>query len=423
MKKVYLILASFFFVTVYAQKKIDCSPKIKQYQAFLEASKLDEAYEPWSFVKKSCPKGNETVYTDGVKILLHKIEATDKERKEFSVRELMALYDQYYKYFQNSVQDYEVKKAMLLYDNKVGTVEEIHNLVDSGVSKAMDVTERITALNLYMEIYYSKYSKQDKTVTKNVLIDKFEKVNSRFHQLEEQYPDKALDYKIASRSLQNRFKNDITCEDFVPRVTKDFDQNKKNIDWLTNALHNMAGKCLGSDIYYQTAQTLYDLKPSAFSAHQLAQSSVKQRKVEDAKKYYLQSIELEKNPEEKAKTYYLLATLETENIALLKQNMEKALLFDPKMARAYLYLAQIYSSNADKCGTTSFEKKAVNYLAYKTVLKAGEIDEKFKPSAESVAKKYLESAPTKEEIAAQNLQGKEYTIGCDINETITFPEN
>ena len=91
------------------------------------------------------------------------------------------------------------------------------------------------------------------------------------------------------------------------------------------------------------------------------------------------------------------------------------------MGKAYLFLAQLYSNSANDCGKTDFEKKAVYYLAIQTAQKAGLAEPRLKPTAEKAAKDYEAKSLTASEISKAKMNGKLVTIGCWINETITFP--
>ena len=91
------------------------------------------------------------------------------------------------------------------------------------------------------------------------------------------------------------------------------------------------------------------------------------------------------------------------------------------MGKAYLFLAQLYSNSANDCGKTDFEKKTVYYLAIQTAQKAGVVEPRLKPTADKAAKDYEAKSPTAVEISKAKMNGKLVTIGCWINETITFP--
>jgi hypothetical protein len=94
----------------------------------------------------------------------------------------------------------------------------------------------------------------------------------------------------------------------------------------------------------------------------------------------------------------------------------------PSFGKGYFLLAQLYANSANECGKTPFEKKAMNYLASNTVLKAGKADPKLLEAANQQSDSFLKNAPTKAEIKLANLSGKKITFYCWINETIVVPK-
>jgi hypothetical protein len=81
----------------------------------------------------------------------------------------------------------------------------------------------------------------------------------------------------------------------------------------------------------------------------------------------------------------------------------------------------LYSNASATCGKTDFEKKAINYLAIQTAKKAAIAEPKMKAAADKVASKLASKSLTQAEINKEKMNGKSLTIGCWINETITFP--
>jgi hypothetical protein len=91
------------------------------------------------------------------------------------------------------------------------------------------------------------------------------------------------------------------------------------------------------------------------------------------------------------------------------------------MGRVYLFLAQQYANNANKCGKTAFEKKAIYTLAAQTVRKAVAIEPKLKATVDKMAAEFDAKGVTSTDLAKEKMKGKTLTLGCLINETITFP--
>ena len=430
MKAIIFILGVLFITNSNAQK-FDCPSKMTEYQEFFKAKKIAESFDTWTTVSKNCPKENEAVYTDGIEIIQYKIDnAASAEEKEKLVRDVLKLYDQYNKYFPLTTQDFEVNKAMTLVANKIDAKEEIFTLLDRGFTKASNKVTAANAIYTYFSMYCEKFNNGDKSITSNLVLEKYTLVNSLLNQLQAAKPNsneseqakQNSDYKTAQTAINKLIKDLATCENLDVFYTKNYTDNQENGDWITSALLSLSGKCSAKPIFNTLAEKLYAMKVTAQSANFMALANLQQRKFSEAIKFYNESAELQTNPIEKAKIYYTLATgLLANDLPKSKEYLKKALSSDPKMGKAYLFLAQLYSNSANDCGKTDFEKKAVYYLAIQTAQKAGVAEPRLKPTADKAAKDYEAKSLTADEISKAKMNGKLVTIGCWINETITFP--
>ena len=419
------------YITNSNAQKFDCPSKMTEYQELFKAKKIAESFDTWTAVSKNCPKENEAVYTDGIEIIQYKIDnAASAEEKEKLVRDVLKLYDQYNKYFPLTTQDFEVNKAMTLVANKIDAKEEIFTLLDRGFTKASNKVTAANAIYTYFSMYCEKFNNGDKSITSNSVLEKYTLVNSLLNQLQAAKPDsneseqakQNSDYKTAQTAINKLIKDLATCENLEAFYTKNYTDNQENGDWITSALLSLSGKCSSKPIFNTLAEKLYAMKVTAQSANFMALANLQQRKFPEAITFYNESAELQSNPIEKAKIYYTLATgLLANDLLKSKEYLKKALTSDPKMGKAYLFLAQLYSNSANDCGKTDFEKKAVYYLAIQTAQKAGVAEPRLKPTADKAAKDYEAKSLTADEISKAKMNGKLVTIGCWINETITFP--
>ena len=430
MKAIIFILGVMYITNSNAQK-FDCPSKMTEYQELFKAKKIAESFDTWTAVSKNCPKENEAVYTDGIEIIQYKIDnAASAEEKEKLVRDVLKLYDQYNKYFPLTTTDFEVNKAMTLVANKIDAKEEIFTLLDRGFTKASNKVTSANAIFTYFSMYCEKFNNGDKSITSNLVLEKYTLVNSLLNQLQAAKPDsneseqakQNSDYKTAQTAINKLIKDLATCENLEAFYTKNYTDNQENGDWITSALLSLSGKCSAKPIFNTLAEKLYAMKVTAQSANFMALANLQQRKFPEAIKFYNESAELQTNPIEKAKIYYTLATgLLANDLPKSKEYLKKALSSDPKMGKAYLFLAQLYSNSANDCGKTDFEKKAVYYLAIQTAQKAGVAEPRLKPTADKAAKDYEAKSLTADEISKAKMNGKLVTIGCWINETINFP--
>ncbi len=423
MKAIFSIIGVLFFANINAQK-FDCSSKIKEYQELFQTKKVTESFTTWTEVSKNCPKQSESVYTDGIEIQQFRIDnAASPEDKEKLVRELLKLYDQYNRNFPSSAADFEVKKALVLMDNNVGTNQEIYSLLDSSFAKNPKNLNDARAIYTYFNLYVEKYQAEKTKVTSDMVLDKYMVISALLTELETAKPEKETEYKTAARGVRSLVKELATCDNLSTYYEKNFEANKENAEWLTAALSNLTIKCGGEPIYNAIAEANYKLKPTSKSAYYMAVTCIKQRRLPEAIQYFTEAEALETDPLEKAKLDYSLATgLLSKEKEKSKALLVKAYTLDPKMGKAYLFLAEQYSNSAEECGKTDFEKKAVYYLAEETLKKAVVAEPRLKPTADRMIERFASKKLTDKDISDKKMNGKSITIGCWINETISFPK-
>ncbi len=421
MRVILFTIVLLFGTSSYAQK-IDCSLQTKEYQQFLKEGNLADAFLSWEFVKDKCPKQSEDTYTDGVKIIQYKIEnAQNEEQKELAVRQMMKLYDQYHKHYPKSIEDYTIYKAMALVDNSIDANDEIYKLLDTGFSTSLDKITSANAIYHYFKLLVEKNQSGDKLVSDDKVIENYTVLSNHISTLTETNPSERESYSAAKRAINGLADKFLSCDILTKYYESKFAQNQSNASWLQASLQIMLDKCSASPMFLTIAEKYYANTVTSQSAHYLATASLKNRKFDEAKKMFLESAELEKNPLQKSTKYYSLATgLFSSDKPKAKEFLLKSVALDPKLGKAYLFLAQLYANSAEECGKTIFEKKAVYYLANQTIQKAASADARLKKNADMFAKNFAKESLSSSDISSAKMNGKTMTIGCWINEKITF---
>jgi tetratricopeptide (TPR) repeat protein len=412
-------------LTIYSvsnAQKMDCSKQVKEYKDFLILKKMDESIQPWESVLKNCPKDNPELYTDGITIYQYRIEtAKSSEEKEKVVRDFMKFYDQFHKNFPEKSKAYEIKKGLLLVDNSIGTDDEILTLFESGFSKVKDVEGRV--IFSYFKLFNKKYKNTDSKISTNTYVEKYSSLYQLTNEMLLSKPKYSDEYNATLRSLKSEARSVINCENLTAYYDDKINENKENVQWFETALDILSNRCSDKPIFLSMAQKFYDLNKTAKSSSFLAMASVKNRKNNDAKKYFEEAAILENDSIEKAKIYYNLgATLYNDDLEKTKQFMNKAISFDPMLDRAYLFLSNAYVNNAEKCTDNNFDKKAVYYLAIQTIKRAQNKNPKFAGKYDSLIAELEKKSLSVEEIFQAKLFGKTYKIKCGINEIVEFPQ-
>ena len=421
--KYLVLLCCCFSIPFYSQSN-DCIQKVSDYQNLFKAKKIEVAYIAWSEAKLSCGTSNETLFKDGIQIIQAKIKSTklDSERERL-LREGLKLFEDYHKYFPATTADYQVSKAMLIYNNSVRAdqqIEEIYSLLENGISSAPHSIKDINAINLYFNLYCNKI--KNKEISSDGVTEKYLLIHDIISNLSASDPKNAKGYQQLTTSIDNLAKKTLTADNLTQYYQSNLATNQTNGAWLELGVANLAVKCSNKPVFYSMATAWYQYKATAKSASYLGLANAKQKKYTEAVHYYEEAVALEADPKEKAKLYFTLASLLGNNDksnARLYYN--QALQFDPKMTKVYLAIAQLYADSKE-CATTDFDKKAVLYLAIQTANKQLSIDTKTNPALDKFIAKYTNDSLTPKEISKAHLNGKTYAISCWMNESIIFPE-
>ena len=95
----------------------------------------------------------------------------------------------------------------------------------------------------------------------------------------------------------------INCENLTAYYEAKTNENEENIQWFETALDILSARCSDKPIFLSMAQKFYDLNKNAKSAGFLAMASVKNRKTDDAKKYFEEAAILENDSIEKVMAF------------------------------------------------------------------------------------------------------------------------
>ncbi|NMH88414.1 tetratricopeptide repeat protein [Flavivirga algicola] len=441
----------------FAQQDEECMTKLSIFHEYVKAKNYDAAYEPWMAVRNKCPKFNNAIYIDGEKILNHKIKkATVATDKVNYINDLLKLWEQRAMYFASKTKkgEYAAKACQLMYDNRKvlnKTKEELYECYDAAykLDKATFTNPKslYTYFSLMVDLYDAKkkpakdlFNKYDDVVEKveeevknyseklNKLIEKEDagtaltKKEGKFKKFYESY---LKAYDQISGSIDQKLGDRANCENLIPLYKKDFEAHKNDAVWLQRAAGKMSEKdCTDDPLFFDLVNAYHKLSPSANSAYYLGILKDKQKKSNEAIKFYEQAISLETDKFKKAKLYNRIALkLKAKHrYGKARNYFRQALKLNPSNGRPYLSIAAMYAASANNCGDSNFNKRAVYWLAAKEARKAARVDPtQKKNSAKSVAN-YEAKAPQKSEIFSSGRSGEVIKIGCWIGASVTVPK-
>lgn len=443
----FIAVASFF---VQAQNTEACTEALSLMASSVKAKDVT-AYDYLTTLRKDCPSFHKSIYSQGEFAIKLKIEkASNPQEKEKYVRDLLKLYDEHDQYFPNNGAGNKMKKGLELFNYKVGTTDEVFELLDVAFKTDYNNFKYAKAMYVYFEITVNRH-KANQGVELQQVFDKYDDLTKKLDEEEKELSDEKdalLSKEEAGQTLtdkevsrKNRLENNLeifegirndmdniilelsTCAKLIPFYQKGFEQNKTNEEWLKRATNRLEAKGCDSDpLFSKMSEALYKINPSAEAAEKLGVVEYQRKNVTKAMDYFNQAASLHTDNTKKANIYYKIASLYSKtNKVQSRAYARKALEVKPSYGKAYLLIASLYGSSINECGTTQFEKRAVYWLAAQYCDKAAAVDSTLKGIASKTAASYRASAPSTNEIFTEGKSGERIAFNCWIGESVVVP--
>lgn len=443
----FIAAASFF---VQAQNTEACTETLSLMATSVK-SKDASAYDYLTTLRKDCPSFHKSIYSQGEFAIKLKIEkAANPAEKEKYVRDLLKLYDEHDQYFPNNGAGNKMKKGLALFENKVGTSDEVFQLLDVAFKTDYANFKYAKAIYVYFEILVNNH-KANKGIELQQVFDKYDDLTKKLDEEEEELSnekDVLLNKEEAGQALTDKenarkarlennldifenVRNDMdnvilelsTCTKLIPFYQKGFEQNKTNEEWLKRATNRLEAKECDSDpLFSKMSEALYKLNPSAEAAEKLGVVEYQRKNMTKAMEYFNQAANLHTDNTKKANIYYKIASLYSKSNKVQSRNYaRKALQVKPSYGKAYLLIASLYGSSINECGNDQFEKRAMYWLAAQYCNKAAAVDSTIKAKANKDAAKYRAAAPSKTEIFQSGKAGQRIAFNCWVGESIVVP--
>ena len=436
--------------------KSSCLENLSIFAEFAKVKNYDSAYQPWKEVRTICPELNVATFKYGERILAHKIKNATEDKAVYQ-QELIALYDNWITYFPTTkrgaseVGKILSSKAQALVDYKLGTTQEAFDTFNKAFTQDAASFTSPKRLYTFFKTSYQLYKEGNQSTEE--LFNKYEEISEKF-ELEQTNLARKLDVilkkedagePVTSREQRNKrvyetnvlafstyagnleamISKESSCENLIPLYRKNFEVNKTNSVWLNRAASRMDAKeCSDDPLFVELVEALHDINPSANSAYYLGLLKDKAGDSQGALAYYEESLTLEEDQYRKATILYKIAVkFKTRGLKSKARTYAlRALKNQPSMGKAYMLIANLYASSANKCGATQFEKRAVYWLAAKTARRAASVDPGVKKTALKMAASYIGRAPSKTDIFTEGNSGQTIRFTCWINDSVIVPE-
>ncbi|MFD1614676.1 hypothetical protein [Gelatiniphilus marinus] len=458
MKAKITLLFTFLFVglnLINAQSNEEDMAALSIMTEYAKAKNYEAAYKPFMELRQRNPKFNRAIYVYGERILDDKIEKSAGADKVAYLNDLLKLWEERATHFASKTPkgEYAAKACQLMYDYKKElnkTDAELYECFDAAykLDKATFTNPKslYTYFSLKVDLYdagskdaKSLFNKYDDVVEKieeevknyseklNKLVEKEDAgtpLTSREKRYKKSYSSYLTAYDKISESVDSKLGKRANCENLIPLYQKDFEEYKNDAIWLKRAVSRMFYKeCTDDPLYEKLVKAYDELSPSADTKVFVAGILSKKGKTSEAEAYFKEAYDLETDTFKKAKLANRIGLIlkKRGRYGQARGYYRNALKLNPSNGRPHLAIAAMYAASANSCGDTTFNKRAVYWLAADEARKAARVDPTLKKSAAQSAASYTAKAPSKADIFSAANSGQVIKIGCWIGASVTVP--
>lgn len=411
--------ASAVIESKFGEDSVSCVTNISLYREYVKQKNYDDAIIPWRQAYINCPKATKNIYIDGAKIYNYLIKKNkgDKELQKAYLDTLSTIYDNRIANFGKREYVLGLKGSdMIKYsfsdlDLAFGYLKES---VDGLQNKS-----KATALFSYFKAATQKF--KAKTFTKSEVLEVYAAVSDYLdYNLNKESKSQRF-YVKASENVEKLFVPFATCEDLIAMFDAKYQETPDDMSLIKRIVKVLDKKdCTEASVYFDAASKLHDAEPSALSAYNMGNLSLRKNKSSQAIGFYKQAIEMTEDESEKASSYYGLsgAYFKSGSNSTARSYAYKAIELKPSWGKPYVLIGDIYAASANECGSNSFESAMLYSAAIDKFITAKSKDSSVSDFANKKIASYSKYLPSNEDAFFNGFkEGDAYTVGCWINES------
>lgn len=420
---VYVIAALVAATPLYAQTDWnwpldeEINRQTKEKQAYYKVQMgLDEyagALSTLSWIYRNVPNLHPSIYQDGAKVIEDILKtSTDASRKLRLEDSLLWMYDQRIALFNDqSALDRKAYSAFKLYYKTpekfpmvLAIYQELFKLDASQISE-FNLTPYMT-----LATYYHKAKPNE--LTAEMVLDIHDQVST------------VIEKKGTSQKEQDKVDaflssigNILTCDFIEQKLVPKQKANPTDLAIAKKVFsYSIKAKCSDQPYFTDALVTLYTNAPAYNLAKALGDKYLTAEDYVNAQDYYTRAEQMTELPEEKFEALYGQAVAQSKlgNKPRARALAYEALSFQPTAEKAFNLIGNLYFTSFGECAASQSKvtDRAVYIAAYEMYKKAGNVDQMNAAKAQF---------PSIEDIFSENLEeGKPFTVGCWINETVTL---
>ena len=428
MKKISFLFSAFLSISLSANHFVDnkfgddslqCIRNINLLNDYVTQKNYDDALTKWRKAYAICPKASKSIYINGAKIYKHLISENkgNVELQKAYLDSLELLYD-------NRIANFGQENYVLGLkgsDMVKYSFSDLHRAffyLKQSV-EGQQAKSKAGALNSYFKAAFKKY--QANSIDKSQLLEVYAVVSDYLDiNIAKDSKSKKF-YVSAAENIEKLFSNVANCVELSEMFDSKYQETPNNLNLLKRIVRVLNKKdCTNAEVYFSAAKKLHEAEPSAFSAYNMGNLSIKQNKSNDAIVFFKQALDLNDTNDDKAKYFYGLsaAYFKSGNNYTARNYAFKALEIRSKWGKCMLLIGEIYAASANECGSTSFESAMLYSAAIDKFITAKNMDSSEADFANKKIAIYSKYLPSNEDAFFNGFkEGDTYEVGCWINES------
>ena len=451
----------------YGADSVNCVTKLSIYREYFkqwEAAKFapesvsGEMISAWREVFLTCPRASQLTYTNGEKILDYLIRKNPKDKDAY-IDTLCMLMDTRARCFPtdpktgaSQVASIMGRKGLLIYTYNKNRYEEAYNVlkeavaldpsqlqgafIDAYFKATIDMVnngkeEKMTIINVYQELtdvldgnikVYAEKETQLVEARANAEESGDADAVAGFDKQIEKNEKSIYNYKGVKNNVDNLFQPFASCDDLIKVFSAKMAETPDDINLLKRITTILDKKdCTDSKLFLDASKKLYELEPSPEAAYNIGIQEFKNKRFNEAAKYFEQATASENN-DRVYRAYRNLAFCyqNVGSFSKAREAAKRAAQVDPTAGEPYIIIAQLYAASASQFDG-DIASKAVYWAAVDKCIKAKSIDPSVSDRANRLIGSYTSAFPSMETIFFNDFsEGQTYHVGGWIGETTTI---